>query len=245
MVYKSEPQGVQRLELSTREEHLKRFRATDELGESRGPATARHPPQLDLGEREYRHLICDPDVARQRQLGAGAPSDSCDCRDDRFRQMLEGPEGVLASRNPVLCVLRSQRGPFLHVETDGEVRVARAGEDDGSYRVVLLEFRHEGGEIGNHREAKLVTGWVLEPHDRDVPRRLHVYCGRRGHRASPEDTGPIIVAQRRIPHAFSPSPRYCTIQGEIALERPWYARWPEGVPRSLEYPDIVVGERHH
>ena len=28
--------------------------------------------------------------------------------------------------------------------------------------------------------------------------------------------------------------------GEAALERPWFARWPEGVPRSLTYPDIPV-----
>ncbi len=35
------------------------------------------------------------------------------------------------------------------------------------------------------------------------------------------------------------------MRGEIALERPWFQRWPKGVPRSLEYPDIAVDELLH
>src|SRR6266704_2427862 len=32
------------------------------------------------------------------------------------------------------------------------------------------------------------------------------------------------------------------MQGEAALERPWHRSWPEGIPHSLEYPDIPVHE---
>jgi len=32
------------------------------------------------------------------------------------------------------------------------------------------------------------------------------------------------------------------MQGEAALARPWLGSWPEGVPTSLTYPDISVGE---
>src|SRR5687767_713887 len=30
------------------------------------------------------------------------------------------------------------------------------------------------------------------------------------------------------------------MKGEVALERPWFSRWPEGVPRSIEYPTHPV-----
>ncbi len=32
------------------------------------------------------------------------------------------------------------------------------------------------------------------------------------------------------------------MQGEAALEKPWHRSWPEGIPHSLEYPDIPVHE---
>ena len=32
------------------------------------------------------------------------------------------------------------------------------------------------------------------------------------------------------------------MQGEAALEKPWHRSWPEGIPRSLDYPDIPVHE---
>src|SRR6266545_148180 len=32
------------------------------------------------------------------------------------------------------------------------------------------------------------------------------------------------------------------MQGETALEKPWHRSWPEGIPHSLEYPDIPVHE---
>src|SRR5438876_1458585 len=32
------------------------------------------------------------------------------------------------------------------------------------------------------------------------------------------------------------------MQGAAIVERPWFARWPADVPRSLDYPDIAVQE---
>jgi long-chain acyl-CoA synthetase len=33
-----------------------------------------------------------------------------------------------------------------------------------------------------------------------------------------------------------------TMQGEVALDRPWFRLWPSDLPRSLTYPDIAVQE---
>jgi long-chain acyl-CoA synthetase len=35
------------------------------------------------------------------------------------------------------------------------------------------------------------------------------------------------------------------MRGETELERPWFRRWPEGVPHSLAYPEIAVDELLH
>src|SRR5207253_8073340 len=32
------------------------------------------------------------------------------------------------------------------------------------------------------------------------------------------------------------------MRGAAIVERPWFARWPADVPRSLDYPDIAVQE---
>lgn len=39
---------------------------------------------------------------------------------------------------------------------------------------------------------------------------------------------------------LSPRPNTAAMQGETGVQRPWFARWPEGVPRSLTYPAIPV-----
>src|SRR3989449_9489235 len=32
------------------------------------------------------------------------------------------------------------------------------------------------------------------------------------------------------------------MKGETALERPWLRSWPQGVPKSIDYPEISVHE---
>lgn len=45
---------------------------------------------------------------------------------------------------------------------------------------------------------------------------------------------------RRLDTLLSSLLNTAAMPGEAGLERPWFARWPEGVPRSLTYPDIPV-----
>src|SRR5438132_10614683 len=53
----------------------------------------------------------------------------------------------------------------------------------------------------------------------------------------------IISRPCRRSIRFSPWPCYLPLmKGEATLERPWLGSWPQGVPKSIDYPEISVHE---
>src|SRR5436853_7771787 len=109
--------GVKAVQFLPRQKEFKRLRTADDFREPGGASVARHPADPRLGKREDCCLVCDSNVAGERELGARTAGHPGDGRDGRLRQMLEGTEGVLSAGRLLLCLLRGEFRPLLHVDS--------------------------------------------------------------------------------------------------------------------------------
>ena len=147
------------IDVERAQQALERARAAHETRESLRAAAARDDAESDLGLREPgAGAAGEPHVERQQQLRAAAAGDPVDHPDRR----LGHPAQALHERDEGTGLGRTGRLLGRQLQDPGDVGVrdeelaVGAAEDHGADAVVLLQQRHEPGEVEEHREVEQV-----------------------------------------------------------------------------------------
>src|SRR5499427_4723131 len=158
-------------------EQLVSLRRTDKPGKPEDAAASREDAQFHLGKTDTRSFVHDANIAGQRDLGSSAQCDTIQRRDDRHRQLLEGPEGFVLAGEFAGNHIVAHMGKFADVGTGAERFAPRTRHYDGTHPLVgrnvsageqeLVEG-DKGGEVerrvveAKHHDAAIVQTVVDE-----------------------------------------------------------------------------------